>query len=73
MKDKNKMLFSIMKKHIKPDKRLSKATFSSCRQKLFSMFHNLTENQEVCKELAIKDFLKYTNEMFRNSAEQEGF
>ena len=33
--------------------------------------HNLTENDEVCKELPIAEFVKYTNKMFKNYANSE--
>ena len=59
-----------MKKHIEPEKDKGEVALESCRQKLFSMFHNLTENDDVCKELSITDFIKYTNKMFRTYSEQ---
>ena len=62
-----------MQKHIEPDPEKNEVALESCRQKLFSMFHNLTENDEVCKELPISDFVKYTNKMFQTYSESENF
>ena len=64
LKTNSKVFFGLMQKHIEPDPEKNEVALESCRQKLFSMFHNLTENDEVCKELPISDFVKYTNKMF---------
>ena len=49
LKDKNRVLFNLMQRHIAPEAGL--VALESCRQKIFSTFHNLTENDEVCKDL----------------------
>ena len=62
-----------MKKHIEPDKSKGQIANGSCLKKIFSLFHNLTENDEVCKVLWVKDFIKYTNKMFKKCQEQKNF
>ena len=41
---------------------------ASCRQKLFSTFHNLTETKESCLALNVKQFIRVTNHMLRETA-----
>jgi hypothetical protein len=45
LKDKSKVLFRLMDRHIDAS---SETQLESCRQKLFSTFHNLTCTKEIC-------------------------
>lgn len=52
LKDTSKvLLFKLMERHINGD---SKTSLESCRQKLFSTFHNLTQTKEICLAMDIK-------------------
>lgn len=46
MKDKSKVLFFLMDKHLDASKEGYK---ESCRKKIFSTVHNMTENEDICK------------------------
>ena len=35
----------------------------SCRKKIFSTVHNMTENEEVCRQLNVAKFIALTNKM----------
>ena len=45
LKDMSKVLFALMRQHIDPD---SDTPHTTSRQNLFSIFHNLTESEEIC-------------------------
>lgn len=49
------------------NKENSATQLPSCRQKLFSTFHNLTQTKEICEALNIKEFIKVTNEMLKQT------
>ena len=51
LKDKSKVLFKLMDRHLSAN---SETQLPSCRQKLFSTFHNLTETKESCLALNVK-------------------
>lgn len=54
IKDKFKVLFLLVDRHIEdalptPTEGYATSNPESCRQKIFSAMHNLTENDEICK------------------------
>jgi len=66
MKEKSKVLFNLMERHIDSDGEYQQ---ESCRQKIFSTIHNMTENEEVCKQLNVTWFIQMTNKMFQQTEE----
>ena len=60
MKGKSKVLFFLMDKHLDASNEGYK---ESCRKKIFSTVHNMTENEEICKQLNIAKFISLTNKM----------
>lgn len=65
LKDKSKVLFKLMDRHLDAD---SETQLPSCRQKLFSTFHNLTQTKEICQALDSKQFIAVTNHMLRQTS-----
>jgi hypothetical protein len=51
MKDKSKVLYLLMDRQF--EQKLDTTTETS-RQKIFSLFHNMTENEEICRQLNAK-------------------
>ena len=64
MKDKSKVLYLLMERQF--DKQ-HEATQDTSRQKIFSLFHNMTENEEICQQLNAKQFVNLTNKMLQQS------
>ena len=64
MKEKHRVIYQLMQRHIDPKPTDQVVPLESCRQKIFSTFHNLTENDEVCKDLGVSEFINWTNQMF---------
>eukprot|EP00347_Sterkiella_histriomuscorum_P023636 403333912 len=61
LKDKSKVLFFLMDKHLDASK--GEGYKESCRKKIFSTIHNMTENEDVCKQLNVAKFIQLTNKM----------
>ena len=59
MKDKSKVLFFLMEKHLDG----SKDNKEGCRKKIFSTVHNMTESDDICKQLNVQKFITLTNKM----------
>lgn len=62
IKDKFKVLFLLVDRHIEdsqppPTEGYATSNPESCRQKIFSAMHNLTENDEICKQINYKKFI----------------
>mmetsp|Transcript_14451 Transcript_14451/g.14065 ORF Transcript_14451/g.14065 Transcript_14451/m.14065 type:complete len:102 (-) Transcript_14451:139-444(-) len=67
LKDKSKVLFFLMDKHLEPVKEGYK---DSCRKKIFSTIYNMTENEEICKTLNVAKYISLVNRML-NIASQD--
>ena len=51
MKDKSKVLYLLMDRQLHRD---TEASTDTSRQKIFSLFHNMTENEAICSQLNAK-------------------
>ena len=60
LKDKSKVLFFLMGKHLDASKENYK---DSCRKKIFSTVYNMTENEDICRSLNVAKFISLTNDM----------
>lgn len=60
MKDKSKVLYLLMERQFEQK---YETTTDTSRQKIFSLFHNMTENDDICQQLNAKQFINLTNKM----------
>ena len=69
MKDKFKVLFLLVDRHVEghvaPSGGDVHSNAESCRQKIFCALHNLTENDEICKQINYKKFISVNIRMFQ--------
>jgi hypothetical protein len=64
MKDKSKVLYLLMDRQLH---REIDVTTDTSRQKIFSLFHNMTENEAICSQLNAKQFIMLTNKMLQQT------
>jgi len=64
MKDKSKVLFYLMDKHLDAQ---NDGNRESCRKKIFSTVHNMTDNEQICKHLNVSKFIYLTNKMLNQT------
>ena len=67
LKDKSKVLFHLMDKHLDSSK--GEGYKESCRKKIFSTIHNMTETEEVCNQLNVPKFILLTNKMLQQTSQ----
>lgn len=67
LKDQKMSLFSLLRRHT--DLKANEPNSESCRQKLFSIFLNMTESQEICKQIDVREFIALTNKMLEKTKE----
>ena len=63
LKDKSKVLFHLMDKHLDSSK--GEGYKESCRKKIFSTIHNMTETEDVCNQLNVPKFIQLANKMLQ--------
>ena len=64
MKDKSKVLYLLMKRQFEQK---NEFTTDTSRQKIFSLFHNMTENESIRNQLDAKQFIQLTNMMLQQT------
>lgn len=57
LKDKFKVIFLLVDQNIANTKSDKSTVLDQCRVKLFSTIHNLTEDEEICKQINFRKFV----------------